>query len=466
MDRNNHELIKIVSRAAEYLCKESQFGRWLDPRTDATSIWALNNCGMLIKDKRFLRYCVMELFEDATRDEDGVRWNEEIWDTSVCAIAIKNATGSLHRIRLQQIKMWLIDELAYTKDNFRNEPWESLWALFALLHTVPLTQKTTKIAQDCLKWILSKRDQRGVLISPHYVGLLLSVLGMMLEKLKLNKKESKLYKDVINKNIDYLIDEFEKHLKGKHLWSDEPWSNGLILHGIAFCYKHDNRLFFNSKFNNFLVKWCNTAWNKLQCWQDTTDTSGMLIGLSEYCINRILIEKGDKQNIKREVLREISSLVNFEFKESSSRRMVVYPLWRGRQIMPKSKQLCLLMPFMEEWSASVHKELKTICEKSGYSLKRADDMDDREVAEGIWRLINESRIAIADCTGRNVNVFYEIGMAHTLGKDVILLCQNAIDDIPIDIRTQRVIEYSIKNCKKELFVKLPALIDNIIAGRV
>ena len=40
----------------------------------------------------------------------------------------------------------------------------------------------------------------------------------------------------------------------------------------------------------------------------------------------------------------------------------------------------------------------------------------------------------------NPNVFYEIGIAHTLGKEVILLTQNS-DDVPFDLRHLRYIRY-------------------------
>ena len=47
---------------------------------------------------------------------------------------------------------------------------------------------------------------------------------------------------------------------------------------------------------------------------------------------------------------------------------------------------------------------------------------------------------IADCTGRNPNVFYEIGIAHTLGRDVILITQNEAD-VPFDLRHLRYVQY-------------------------
>jgi hypothetical protein len=55
-------------------------------------------------------------------------------------------------------------------------------------------------------------------------------------------------------------------------------------------------------------------------------------------------------------------------------------------------------------------------------------------------LIDRSRVVIADCTGRNPNVFYEIGIAHTLGREVILITQNNAD-IPFDLRHLRYVQY-------------------------
>jgi len=41
---------------------------------------------------------------------------------------------------------------------------------------------------------------------------------------------------------------------------------------------------------------------------------------------------------------------------------------------------------------------------------------------------------IADCTGRNPNVFYEIGIAHTLGRNVVMITEA---DVPFDLRHLR-----------------------------
>ena len=49
-------------------------------------------------------------------------------------------------------------------------------------------------------------------------------------------------------------------------------------------------------------------------------------------------------------------------------------------------------------------------------------------------------MVICDCSGRNPNVFYEIGIAHTLGREVILITQSE-EDIPFDLRHLRYVKY-------------------------
>jgi hypothetical protein len=66
--------------------------------------------------------------------------------------------------------------------------------------------------------------------------------------------------------------------------------------------------------------------------------------------------------------------------------------------------------------------------------------DNREIVEDIWELICTARLIVADVTGRNPNVFYELGICHTLGKEVIVITQAAAD-VPFDIRHRRFIEY-------------------------
>ena len=59
----------------------------------------------------------------------------------------------------------------------------------------------------------------------------------------------------------------------------------------------------------------------------------------------------------------------------------------------------------------------------------------------VWTAVYRCRAVIADCTTRDPNVFYEIGMAHKVGKPVILITQDE-SDVPFDLRHLRYIKYA------------------------
>lgn len=77
-----------------------------------------------------------------------------------------------------------------------------------------------------------------------------------------------------------------------------------------------------------------------------------------------------------------------------------------------------------------------------YQCLRADDVfDNRAIIEDIVRSIEDSDIIIADLTTRNPNVFYELGRAHEMHKECILIVQD-IADVPFDLRHLRHLQYS------------------------
>jgi hypothetical protein len=79
--------------------------------------------------------------------------------------------------------------------------------------------------------------------------------------------------------------------------------------------------------------------------------------------------------------------------------------------------------------------------KAGLSPLRADDMSRPGViVDQIWRGINQARVCLADVTGRNANVMYELGLAHAVGKPVVQVVQD-IEDLPFDLRSLRHVVY-------------------------
>lgn len=99
-----------------------------------------------------------------------------------------------------------------------------------------------------------------------------------------------------------------------------------------------------------------------------------------------------------------------------------------------------MMPFSTDFD-DVYQSIQTACRGVGLRCRRADDIwENPAVIQDVVSLIDRSRVVICDCTGRNPNVFYEVGIAHTLGREVILIVQRA-DDIPFDLRHLRYIHY-------------------------
>lgn len=75
------------------------------------------------------------------------------------------------------------------------------------------------------------------------------------------------------------------------------------------------------------------------------------------------------------------------------------------------------------------------------------------ILEKIKGYIQEADVLIADCSGRNPNVFYELGMAHALAKPVILVTGDEVTEAPTDIRAFEFIRYRLDN-DVEFFQKL------------
>ncbi|MBL7714448.1 MAG: hypothetical protein JNL01_03205 [Bdellovibrionales bacterium] len=100
----------------------------------------------------------------------------------------------------------------------------------------------------------------------------------------------------------------------------------------------------------------------------------------------------------------------------------------------------VMMPF-EHSLGAVYTAIGQAATNAGLRCRRADDIwENPAIIQDVVSLIDRSRIVICDCTNRNPNVFYEAGIAHTLGREVILIAQNDLD-IPFDLRHLRYVRY-------------------------
>src|SRR3954462_1312700 len=122
----------------------------------------------------------------------------------------------------------------------------------------------------------------------------------------------------------------------------------------------------------------------------------------------------------------------------------------------------VLMPFDESFRDVYDLGIKSACKDAGAYCERVDEQIFVEsILDRVYNQIAKADIVIAEMTGRNPNVFYEVGYAHALNKQVILLTQKS-DDIPFDLKHYPHIVYkkSITRLREQLLPKVQWAIEN------
>lgn len=143
----------------------------------------------------------------------------------------------------------------------------------------------------------------------------------------------------------------------------------------------------------------------------------------------------------------------------------IEPIFHQRRFVFRPDTLFVLMPFSEPWSDRIWEELQGIGTSQGLEVERADTRFGPVITEDIWAAIVESRLIIADVTGWNANVFYELGTAHTIGKDVILITQPTTR-FPFDTQGFRHLIYTDNPAGMRLLRKeLPKIIHHHLAEK-
>lgn len=130
-----------------------------------------------------------------------------------------------------------------------------------------------------------------------------------------------------------------------------------------------------------------------------------------------------------------------------------------------ARLVALMMPFDDKFKR-VCNAIKNAAKSLGLNCERADDIFEHSVlVQDVFTLIFKASMIVCDCSGRNPNVLYETGIAHLLGRHVILIAQN-LDDIPFDLKHLRIITYlpnreGLKELREKLIGRMKALMNKV-----
>jgi hypothetical protein len=104
----------------------------------------------------------------------------------------------------------------------------------------------------------------------------------------------------------------------------------------------------------------------------------------------------------------------------------------------------VMMPFAAPLGGYYASIYEPAIKKAGLTPVRADTdiFGTGKIIDQIWAGLNRAKVLVAELTGRNPNVLYELGLAHALHKPVVLVSSNEAD-VPFDVRHVRVIYYEL-----------------------
>ena len=108
------------------------------------------------------------------------------------------------------------------------------------------------------------------------------------------------------------------------------------------------------------------------------------------------------------------------------------------------KTVFVIMPFDDEIANDAYKlSTKPVCKEFDLDVQRADEIfTPNPILDDIIASIEESTVVIADISGKNPNVFYELGMSHMLKRtQTILITHEEYNGTPFDIAHFRIIKY-------------------------
>jgi hypothetical protein len=139
-----------------------------------------------------------------------------------------------------------------------------------------------------------------------------------------------------------------------------------------------------------------------------------------------------------------AKLVDVGIEEASQgKKSAVVDKRQPRRLISTGAGTCFVVqPFGPPFGSYYESVFVPAIENAGLRPIRADAeiFGAGKVMDQVWRGIRAAQVLVAELTTRNPNVYYELGLAHALGKPVVLISSDE-GDVPFDLRHIRVIYY-------------------------
>jgi len=172
-------------------------------------------------------------------------------------------------------------------------------------------------------------------------------------------------------------------------------------------------------------------------------------------------------DILRSVIKYLEDL------DRRKKTMHIDPIFKADNLVIDPKMVFCALPFNDDRLEIFIEIIRPHLETMDLNAIKISDVKSitGNIMENIWTYINKSRFVIVDISDKNPNVFYELGICHTVGKDTIIICDEDSfksdykSKFPFDISGLNTIVYKNKGAGMiKLKEELGHVIKAIVSG--
>jgi hypothetical protein len=121
--------------------------------------------------------------------------------------------------------------------------------------------------------------------------------------------------------------------------------------------------------------------------------------------------------------------------------MFSFPLKELPRRQGEPRPCFVAMPYSVPWFDAVVQAIRDAAGCNFACEVSKDLATPGPIPDQIWQGIRRAEVVIADVTGANPNVYYEVGMAQALGKEIVVITQGDPKALPFDIQSSRSLQY-------------------------
>ncbi len=163
---------------------------------------------------------------------------------------------------------------------------------------------------------------------------------------------------------------------------------------------------------------------------------------------QIYRDRGRWEELNHLVLDSASARARDPYAEAANGALNCERFLRVLGIEPREQtldpRLVFVLTPLGRQDLPVYEAIKNECERVGLRARRGDEENiSGPILPVVISQIVQARFVVANINGRNPNVFYEMGIAQALGKDVVIVAARQQEEVlPFDLRHQQIVFYS------------------------